>query len=332
MEKKLVGAMRIQYSDITNIEQASSDLIVYAIPFMAVFTLLEVWYCWKHEKRSYNTREAFGSLFVGLGNVALNLLIKVGLIYIVVFIYNLVPWRMALNWWTMIPCLLIYDFCSYWAHRISHSNRFFWATHVVHHTAEHYNLTVSFRLSWAQHFKLLFFLPIALAGFHPVVFFIVHQIGVLFQFWQHTEHIKRLPSVIEWLIVTPSNHRVHHGSNEKYLDKNFGVIFIFWDRMFGTYQPEEERPVYGIVHGIKKTLDPLYLNFHEYKDIMQDVKAAPTLRQKMFYIFGSPSAIARKKAQEHNNTLPSIEQPNREQVIDKGKTNGKGPNRNRRSI
>lgn len=323
MEKKLVGAIRIQYSDITNIEQASSDLIVYAIPFMAVFTLLEVWYCWKHEKRSYNTREAFGSLFVGLGNVALNLLIKVGLIYIVVFIYNLVPWRMALNWWTMIPCLLIYDFCSYWAHRISHFNRFFWATHVVHHTAEHYNLTVSFRLSWAQHFKLLFFLPIALAGFHPVVFFIVHQIGVLFQFWQHTEHIKRLPSVIEWLIVTPSNHRVHHGSNEKYLDKNFGVIFIFWDRMFGTYQPEEERPVYGIVHGIKKTLDPLYLNFHEYKDIIQDVKAAPTLKQKMFYIFGSPSAITRKKAQEHNNTLSSVGQPNREEIIDKGKANNR---------
>lgn len=300
MEKRFFGADRIAYSDITDIRDASSDLIVYAIPFLAFFTLLEVWYCWKHEKKVYNTKEAFGSLFVGLGNVGLSLAIKIGLIYAVVVIYNLVPWRMPFNWWTIIACLLLYDFCSYWAHRISHFNRFFWATHVVHHTAEHYNLTVSFRLSWIQHFKIIFFLPIALAGFHPVIFFIVHQIGVLFQFWQHTEQIKKLPPAIEWLIVTPSNHRVHHGSNEKYLDKNFGVIFIIWDRLLGTYQKEEERPVYGTVHKIKETLDPLYLNFHEYGDMIRDFKKAAGLREKLFCIFGSPSAIAQRKDNSHS--------------------------------
>jgi len=295
MDRTLFATNRIPYSDVTNIENASSDLIVYAIPFMAVLTFLEVWYCWKHEKKAYNTKEALGSLFVGLGNVGLSLAIKIGLIYAVILVYNLVPWRMALNWWTIIPCLMLYDFCSYWAHRISHFNRFFWATHVVHHTAEHYNLTVSFRLSWVQHFKIIFFLPIAFAGFHPVIFFIVHQIGVLFQFWQHTEQIKKLHPSIEWLIVTPSNHRVHHGSNEKYLDKNFGVIFIMWDRLFGTYQKEEERPVYGTVHKIKETMDPLYLNFHEYGEIVRDVKRSRTFREKLFYLFGSPSAIAEKK-------------------------------------
>lgn len=317
MERRLFGADKIPYSDITDIEKASSDLIVYAIPFLAFFTFLEAWYCWKHEKKAYNTKEAFGSLFVGLGNVGLNLAIKIGLIYAVVVIYNLVPWRMQFNWWTMIPCLLVYDFCSYWAHRISHFNRFFWATHVVHHTAEHYNLTVSFRLSWVQHFKLLFFLPIALAGFHPVIFFIVHQIGVLFQFWQHTEQIKKLLPAIEWLIVTPSNHRVHHGSNEKYLDKNFGVIFIIWDRLLGTYQKEEERPVYGTVHKIKETLDPLYLNFHEYGDIVRDVKRARGFKEKLFYIFGSPTAVARKKDETvtplkhypHNNSQNNLDKP-----------------------
>src|SRR5690606_35411037 len=97
---------------------------------------------------------------------------------------DLVPWRMEFNWWTIIPCLLVYDFCSYIAHYVSHFNRFFWATHVVHHSADHYNLTVSFRLSWVQHFKLLFFLPVALLGFHPIIFFIVNQISVLFQFWK----------------------------------------------------------------------------------------------------------------------------------------------------
>jgi sterol desaturase/sphingolipid hydroxylase (fatty acid hydroxylase superfamily) len=292
------GSAKIPYERITEIEAASSDLIVYAIPLMAFFTFLEVWYSWKHDKKSYNTKEAVGSLFVGLGNVGLNLFMKIALIYGALFIYNLVPWRMPMNWWTIIPCLIIYDFCSYWAHRISHINRFFWAAHVVHHTAEHYNLTVSFRLSWAQHFKIIFFLPIAFVGFHPVIFFIVHQVGVLFQFWQHTEHMKRLHPLIEWLIVTPSNHRVHHGSDEKYLDKNFGVIFIFWDRLLGTYQPEEERPTYGTVTKIRATLDPLYLNFHEYTDMVKDVRKAPTFRNKIFYLFGRPAIIAKKKAKE----------------------------------
>lgn len=310
MDKGFFGANTIPYSEITTIQENSSDLIVYAIPFLAFFTLWEVWYCWKNEKKVYNTKEAFGSLFVGLGNVALNLVIKLGLIYAAVFAYNLVPWRMQFNWWTIIPCLLVYDFCSYWAHRISHFNRFFWATHVVHHTAEHYNLSVSFRLSWIQHFKLIFFLPVALVGFHPVIFFIVHQIGVLFQFWQHTEQIKKLPPVFEWLIVTPSNHRVHHGSDEKYLDKNFGVIFIFWDKLLGTYQKEEERPLYGTVHKIKTTLDPLYLNFHEYSDMVRDVKGTRNWKEKLFYVFGSPSAIAKRKAKAPHPAaqfLPDIE-------------------------
>ena len=291
----IFGVDPIPYSRIMQIEENSADLIVYAVPVMAFFTFLEMWYSWKEQKKSYNSKEAWGSLMVGLGNVAINLAFKIAFIYGIVFIYNLVPWRMALNWWTIIPCIIIYDFCSYWAHRVSHFNRFFWATHVVHHTAEYYNLTVSFRLSWMQHFKILFFLPLAFAGFHPVVFFIVHQIGVLFQFWQHTEYIKRLPKPIEWLIVTPSNHRVHHGSDEKYLDKNFGVIFIIWDRLLGTYHPEEERPTYGITTPITEKLNPLYLNFHEYGDMIADVRKAKGFRQKMFYIFGSPSAIARHK-------------------------------------
>lgn len=298
---KFFGSPKISYSNITEIERGSSDIIVYAIPVMAFFTFLEIWHCWKHEKKVYNTKEALGSLFVGLGNVGLSLLIKVGLIYATVFVYNLVPWRMPLNWWTIIPCIIIYDFCSYWAHRISHFNRFFWATHVVHHTAEHYNLTVSFRLSWVQHFKIIFFLPLALAGFHPVIFFIVHQIGVLFQFWQHTEQIKKLPPFLEWLIVTPSNHRVHHGSDEKYLDKNFGVIFILWDRLLGTYEPEKEKPTYGTVSKIENSLNPLYLNFHEYKDMVHDVKKAPTFKQKLFYLFGSPAAIAKRKITQKAN-------------------------------
>lgn len=291
----LFGAHRITREHLTSIENDSADIIVYFIPVMAFFTLLEIYFSRKMDHNRYNTKESLGSLFVGLGNVALNLFFKTALILGAIFVYNLVPWRMELNWWTMIPCLLIYDFCSYWAHRVSHFNRLFWATHVVHHTAEHYNLTVSFRLSWLQHLKIIFFLPLAFAGFHPVIIFIVNQIGVLFQFWQHTEYIGKLHPLVEKFIVTPSNHRVHHGSDEKYLDKNFGVIFVVWDKLFKTYQPEEERPTYGITTKLEEKLNPIYLNFHEYNDIVKDVKTARSWRQKLFYIFGSPAAIARHK-------------------------------------
>lgn len=291
----LFGADPITRNDLMNVEGQSTDLIVYFIPVMAFFTLLEMYFSRRLNHGKYHARESLGSLFVGLGNVGLNLIFKAALILGAVYIYNLVPWRMSLNWWTIIPCFLLYDFCSYWAHRISHINRFFWATHVVHHTAEHYNLTVSFRLSWIQHLKIFFFLPLAAAGFHPVIIFVINQAGVLFQFWQHTEYIKKLHPIIEQLIVTPANHRVHHGSDDKYRDKNFGVVLVLWDKLFKTYQKEEERPTYGTTTTLKKKMDPVYLNFHEFYDIIRDVRQGRTLREKLFFIFGSPSAIANYK-------------------------------------
>jgi len=296
----LFGAEPIAYSALSDISNKSADLIVYAIPFMAFFTFAEMIHSWATQKKRYNATEAFGSLMVGLGNVGLNLLAKALLIVGAIYIYNLIPWRMSFNWWTIIPCILVFDICSYWSHRVSHHNRFFWATHVVHHTAEHYNLTVSFRLSWIQHFKIIFFIPIVLLGFHPVIFFIVNQVMVLFQFWQHTEYIKKLPSAIEWAIITPSNHRVHHGSDEKYIDKNFGVLFTFWDRLFNTYVVEDTVPTYGITDKIKRSSNPFYLNFHEFSDIVRDVRTAPGIRNKLFLVFGSPAAVAAYKQKKSN--------------------------------
>ena len=291
----MFGADKISYEEITALEKNSPELIVYAIPVMAFFTFLEIFYSWLQKRRNYKTRETIGSTLVGLGNVGINLFLKVGFLYGALWIYNLVPWRMELNWWTLIPCYLIFDFCSYWSHRVSHIQRFFWATHVVHHSAENYNLTVSFRLSWIQNLKIFFFLPVAFLGFHPVVIFIVSQASVLFQFWVHTEYIKKLHPAIEYIFATPSNHRVHHGSQDKYLDKNFAATFIFWDRIFGTYQKEEEEPEYGLTKKIGNRLDPVFLNFHEYYDMAADVKQAKGLRKKLFYIFGSPTAIHREK-------------------------------------
>jgi sterol desaturase/sphingolipid hydroxylase (fatty acid hydroxylase superfamily) len=294
----IFGADPITQETIAEIKKYSPDLIIYAVPLMLFFTAVEYFVSKHDEKEVYQNKELLGSIFVGLGNIISNLMTKLLLFLMVVVIYNWVPWRMELHWWMFFPAYVILDLCSYWAHRISHEQRFWWCTHITHHSGNKYNLAVSFRLSWIQQFKLLFLLPLAFIGFHPLIFFVANQIAVLFQFWVHTEYVPRLHPWIEYIIATPSNHRVHHGSQLKYLDKNYGASFIIWDRMFGTYQPEEERAIYGLTTPIPYSADPVYLNFHEIKDIYHDVKKAKTWKEKWFYVFGSPSQIGLLKKAE----------------------------------
>lgn len=291
----LFGAPKIEYDKIGDVSSNSPELIIWAAPVMFFFVLLEWFISHRQHKGLYQKAETMGSVLVGIGNVAIAFALKFSILFLIVWVYNLVPWRMYLNWWTFIPCYIIFDFCSYWAHRIAHEQRIWWATHVVHHSSEHYNLSVSFRLSWIQHAKLIFFLPVALFGFHPVIFFVVNQMAVLFQFWVHTEYIRRLHPVIEYFFATPSNHRVHHGSQEKYINKNYGATFIIWDRIFNTYQPEEEQAIYGVTHNIENKANPLHINFHELADIIRDVRNAKSWKLKFFYLFGDPIDIARHK-------------------------------------
>jgi sterol desaturase/sphingolipid hydroxylase (fatty acid hydroxylase superfamily) len=291
----LFGADKISLDELINFKNNAPDIIIWAAPVMFFCVFIE-FIISRYQKRGYyNGKETFGSIFVGIGNVAIGTAIKLLFFYGAIWIYNLIRWRIELNWWTFIPCYILYDFCSYIAHYVSHNQRFWWATHVVHHSGENYNLTVSFRLSWLQYIKIVFMTPVFLAGFHPVIFFAVHQVAILFQFWVHTEYIRKLPRFFEYIFATPSNHRVHHGVQEKYINKNYGGTFIFWDRIFGTYQPEEEQVVYGITTKIENKVNPVYINFHEYTDMIKDVKSAKGLRQKLFFIFGNPVAIALKK-------------------------------------
>jgi len=294
----LFGAPKIPLAFIHEIEKNSPNIIIWAAPIMFFFVLLEWFISFKQDRQLYNKQETIGSILVGVGNVLINFALKLVFLYAIVWLYNKLPYRMYLTWWSFIPCYIIFDFCSYWAHRISHQQRFWWATHVVHHTAEHYNLTVSFRLSWMQNLKIIFFVPVALLGFHPIVFFVVNQIAVLFQFWVHTEYIRKLHPVFEYIFASPSNHRVHHGRQEKYINKNYGATFIFWDRMFGTFQKEEEQVLYGITTDIGNKSNPININFHEYVDIWNDVKTAKGLKSKFFFLFGNPSDIASLKKEE----------------------------------
>lgn len=308
---QLFGAEKIPMlkESLEALDKNAPPIILWAVPAMIFFSLLEMLISYLQNRKYYEKKETIGSIWVGIGNLIVSAGMKVLLLYLVVWIYNLVPWRMALNydesvfswhsyWWLLIPCYILYDLCSYWAHRIAHEQRFWWATHVAHHSGEHYNLTVSFRLSWVQHIKVIFFLPIAFLGFHPIVFFITNQIAVLFQFWVHTEYIRKMPRWVEYIFATPSNHRVHHGSNEQYIDKNYGATFIFWDRIWNTYEPEVEPVIYGITTNIENKANPFFINFHEYKDMLEDLKTAKSFKEKWFYVFGSPVEIYEKKIRE----------------------------------
>jgi sterol desaturase/sphingolipid hydroxylase (fatty acid hydroxylase superfamily) len=309
MHFPLFGASKIPIDSVHAIEKNIPNIILWAVPVMLFFTAVEMAVTYYQEKEFYEKKETIGSILVGLGNLVVTAALKLGLLYLCIWIYNLIPWRMELQWWTLIPCYIIYDFFSYWAHRVSHEQRFWWATHIVHHSGEFYNLTVSYRLSWIQHLKIVFFLPVAFMGFHPIIFFVTNQIAVLFQFWVHTEYIRRMPAWVEYIFATPSNHRVHHGSQEQYIDKNFGATFIFWDRIFGTFEPEDEPVIYGITTNIPNKANPIFINFHELSDMVADVRKAKGIRKKLFYIFGSPVKIAEEKKQQTLQETPEVQMP-----------------------
>jgi sterol desaturase/sphingolipid hydroxylase (fatty acid hydroxylase superfamily) len=293
--KSLFGASPISLDMVPHMENKVPNLMIYALPAVLLFTIIEFAGSCFSEHKSYENTETKGSILIGLGSLLVNLVMKTVVMYACILIYNELRWRIELNWWTIIPCFIVYDCCSYWSHRISHFNRFFWASHVVHHSADHYNLTVAFRQSWVQHVKVMFFIPVVLFGFHPVVFMIVSQISTLYQFWVHTEAIGKLHPFIEKHFGTPSNHRVHHGSQEKYLDKNFGATFMIWDHLFESFQYEEEKPVYGLTTPVADKSNPFTLNFKEYRSIFEDVRNSRNLGEALFYIFGSPGKVHKKK-------------------------------------
>lgn len=270
--------------------KAAPNLLLYASPFMLLFVWLEYRYSTRNNRGLYSPNDLKASVGVGAGYLAVTALIGFFTIYTVwATYYYFTPSAllMPVTWWSFIGCAVVYDFCRYWAHRVAHVQRFWWASHITHHSSEKYNLTVSFRLCWVDQVKLVFFLPVVLLGFDPIMFFIVHQIGILYQFWQHTELIKPMPRWIEYVFVTPWNHHIHHGKNEIYLDKNYGSMFIIWDRMFGTFQEPAEKPIYGVKQPIR-SYNPAYLVFHEYVDLVRDFIAARTWRDRYKALFGRP--------------------------------------------
>ncbi|KUG08854.1 sterol desaturase family protein [Solirubrum puertoriconensis] len=273
---------------VEELERELVPLVPYFLPIVVLSVAAE-WYLLRHDPdRHYDAQDLRSSIGIGLGNALLNVLLKSGIFGFGLFFCGLAPWQVPPTWWAWVLAYVVVDFCNYLAHYVAHRQRVWWATHVTHHSSEHLNFSTSFRNSWTQHFKIIFFIPAWLTGIHPVILFTCYEINLLYQFWIHTESIGRLPRWFELVFVTPSHHRVHHGRNPKYVDKNFGTTLILWDRLFGTFQQEDEKPIYGITKPLKAPQSLLYLNFHEWADLWHDLRAARSWRACWQTLFGPP--------------------------------------------
>jgi sterol desaturase/sphingolipid hydroxylase (fatty acid hydroxylase superfamily) len=240
------------------------NYVEVAIPFFILAMALEYAYGRLVNRQTYRLNDTVNSLAVGVLSRLMDVLrLSVTAVLLGSFAVWLgVPqWSMAsAGYW--IAVFVAYDFCYYWKHRFGHEWRIMWASHVAHHQSEEFNLSTALRQTGTDYIGFVFYLPLYLAGVPATAIITVGSLNLIYQFWVHTEHVRRL-GPLEWIFVTPSNHRVHHARNERYLDKNYGGVFIVWDRLFGTYQDElaEERCVYGITKGLK-SWNPLWANVH----------------------------------------------------------------------
>jgi sterol desaturase/sphingolipid hydroxylase (fatty acid hydroxylase superfamily) len=266
------------------------ELTTYAIPAYVLLMVLEILsfrFIPDEDEQGYTVRDTATSISMGLGYVVFNL--AWSLLYVGAYegVQHLTPLRISMSWAAAIGVFVGWDFLYYWEHRAGHRVRILWAAHINHHSSQKFNFSTALRQPWTGIGTLPFGLPLVLIGFSPAAVFTAQSANLLYQFWIHTERIDRMWKPIEAVMNTPSHHRVHHGSNRRYLDRNFAGVFIVWDRMFKTFTPETERVIYGLTANID-TYNPLRVAFHEYAAIGRDLRAVSSLKDRYTVLFRSP--------------------------------------------
>lgn len=264
-------------------------LILITTPIYIVVIGAEILFSYIHKRHYYSTKGVLANVYLSALNFSLDILLRGICLIILNYFYKFHFTEISnpVAYW--ICLLLAEDFMFYWLHRIDHFSRFFWAVHVTHHSSEEYNLTVGFRSSVFQPlYRFIYFIPISLLGFKGVDIMFMYAATQIYGILIHTQTVDKL-GFLEYFLSTPSHHRVHHASNVKYLDKNMGMMLIIWDKMFGTFQAEEdnEKVVFGLTENIK-TYHPIKMVFHEWMNIGKDLKKPSGLRSKILYVFGPP--------------------------------------------
>ncbi|MEU7277176.1 sterol desaturase family protein [Streptomyces sp. NPDC045431] len=271
------------------------DIVLWSTPAFALFSVAELLsYRLRPsaEAMGYGFRDTLTSVTLGLVSLATDALWKIPVVALYAAAYSVTPLRAPLTWWAWPLALIAQDFLYYWSHRAHHRVRVLWACHVVHHSSRKFNLTSALRQPWTNAAVWLFYLPLVLLGVHPAAVLFCASANLVYQFFLHTERVGKLPPFVEAVFNTPSHHRVHHASQRAYLDCNYAGILITWDRLFGSFVAEEERPVYGLTKNVR-TYNPLRVAFHGYVELARDVRAEDTWRGRLAQAFRPPGRPVR---------------------------------------
>lgn len=265
------------------------NLIVLAIPAFIVLMAIEAIANAIMRRDLYDIKDSAASITMGLGSVAVGLVTKAMQLGLFSLVYRFRIFNLGYQGWVWVLLFFGDEISYYCFHRASHECRLFWASHVVHHSSQRYNLSTALRQSWTGTITgWIFWMWLPLVGFRPMMVLTMQAISLLYQFWIHTELVESI-GPLELLLNTPSHHRVHHGSNARYIDRNHAGTLIIWDRLFGTFEPEDpgDRPRFGLTKNIS-TYNPVRIAFHEWADILHDVRQAPGWSNKLRYVFGRP--------------------------------------------
>ncbi len=267
-------------------------LLLFSIPIYAILIPLEIVISHFHNWKFYSWKETLINVYLNLTNAGIDLLLR-GLAFgVLIFFYQFHMGASLSNPVLYWLCLFLCEDVLFWLeHYVDHHVRLFWAVHVTHHSSEEFNLTTGFRSSvFMPFYRYMYFIPLALLGFEPLDIFFMYAFTQTYGILVHTQFVRKMPSWVEFIFVTPSHHRVHHASNTPYLDKNMGMVLIVWDRLFGTFAKElpEEPPKYGLVKQPAHPHHPVNIVFHEWKAIGQDLSKPISFKNKIKYLFKAP--------------------------------------------
>lgn len=267
------------------------DYLPYVLPAFVSSLALEIGVWRWTGKGHFEWRDTTASLLLGVGETIVRGLGGGAVIYLIYALMDrMIPWSLPTGLAWGLLCFLLCDFFYYWSHRLSHECRWLWASHVVHHSSQYFNLSTALRSSWTDVLSLsfLFWVPVIMLGFSAELVFTIRALALLYGFWLHVNALTNL-GPLEHILVTPQHHKIHHARNPCYLDKNYGGILIFWDKLFGTFIAErkDQPPAFGIVHGVA-TFNPFVLALHEWIAIARDLRRARSLRELAQYLFGKP--------------------------------------------
>ncbi|MFT5710814.1 MAG: sterol desaturase/sphingolipid hydroxylase (fatty acid hydroxylase superfamily) [Halioglobus sp.] len=270
-------------------QEVGENITVIAAVIYGSLILVELTLNWRSKAGLYTLKDTLCSLTMGGFYTVTKLLMKGTTLFLLLLAQEFALFDFGVSWYAFIAAYVVTDFFFYWLHRFIHEIRFGWAAHVNHHSSEEFNLGgTALRQSFAEPFmEALFYSPIVLLGFDPFMVLAALELNLIYMFWIHTKSIGKLPRPVEWLLSTPSHHRVHHASNVQYLDKNYGGTFIIWDRLFGSFAQEQEAPIFGIPDQIK-TFNPIKASVHGWIELLADMRATKGAVNKFLYCVMPP--------------------------------------------